>query len=252
MVKLQEPSHRHEAFCAKQEQVYANFASATGKLGSGALAFSGIIVPQGAFLVAFRHPESITGPVGKLSHDLASVVPSLDYTDQLHTTISDHGLENDREISLDDPDDRKTLDTLAGAVSDALQATDRRTISKRNITFGSPLANAGSIIVPGRGNDALINLFEAVKSTSQNNKFTQVLGGTGLKGPWGAHMTIGRIRTEQVDPAAQRAAIELIHDTPEIGQSAPPSIDVGWLQASPEGFTYQTYERFDLGKYSRK
>lgn len=71
--------------------------------------------------------------------------------------------------------------------------------------------------------------------------------GRELKGSWGNHMTVNRFTSESsLDLAAQ--IVGLIRNAPTIGLSRPTAIDVGYLAATKDGFSYTTHERFPLDR----
>ncbi len=239
-------SSGYASFREKQSGIYSNFVATQKTLGKEAI-LSGNIAPQSAFLVTFRHPEAIAEPAEAFStavhNTLAtpgSEVSSLVYDkSSLHTTLSDFRLEEGL-IDPDDPEDRKILDALVLAVQQGLGEVGLRTILQRAVSFEKPLVNANSAIIPGDANDAVLGIIGAVRDASQ-----YTLGGESLKGSWGAHMTAARFHGTSILPQAGAVA-ELAQSTRAIGTSAPTSVDVGWLEVNPKGFTYNVHESFPL------
>lgn len=239
-------SSEYAPFREKQSSIYDRFAATQKTLGKDAI-LSGNVTPQSAFLVAFRHPNSIAEPTESFSAAVhgalatpGSEVSSLVYDKaSLHTTLSDFGL-GEGLIDPDNPEDRKILDALALAVQRGLGDVGLRTILQRAVSFEKPLVNANSAIIAGDANDAVLDIIGAVRGASQNT-----LRGDGLKGSWGAHMTAARFHGTSTLPQAGMVA-ELAQSTKAIGKSAPTSVDVGWLEVNPKGFTYNVHESFPL------
>lgn len=239
-------SSEYAPFREKQSSIYDKFAATQKVLGKDVV-LSGNVSPQSAFLVAFRHPKGIAEPTDAFSTAVhgalatpGSEVSSLVYDKtSLHTTLSDFRL-GEGLIDPDNPEDRKILDALALAVQQGLGEVGLRTMLQRAVSFEKPLVNANSAIIPGDANDAVLGIIGAVRDASQ-----YTLGGESLKGSWGAHMTAARFHGTSILPQAGAVA-ELAQSTKAIGTSAPTSVDVGWLEVNPKGFTYNVHESFPL------
>lgn len=238
----------HSDFNKRQSEIYERFRMSQKGLGSGPV-LSGTIARQGGFLVAFRHADKITEPTTEFSQDIRNVldepgstVHSLVYHKSvLHTTLSDYHL-GEALVDPENPEDRRILDALALAVKRGLGNTGIHAVLKRKIDFDKPLVNANSAIVPGYANGAVLDIIGAVRDASKDT-----LGGEGLKGGWGAHMTAARFHGNSTREQAGNIAM-LAEETEPIGTSAPTAIDVGYLQVNPDGFNYTTHERFPLSK----
>lgn len=241
-------SLKFEAFRTKQADIYDSFAETQKTLGPTAI-LSGNVMPQGAFLVSFRHQDDIIEPTTNFSHRVhnaldtpSSTISSLVYDKEvLHTTLSDYHLSR-ALVDPENPEDRRILDALSRALKLGIKTVGLSDIRKRVIDFDRPLVNTNSAIVPGYANDAILRIIGAVRSASKDT-----LGGEGLKGSWGNHMTAARFHGSSTLEQAGGVA-ELACTTEPIGKSAPIAIDIGYIQVNPSGFHYTTNERFALGK----
>lgn len=240
---------RHDTFRANQARIYDNFSNAHSALGKSSI-LSGSIPNQGAFLIALRHPDEITEQAEAISLGVANLFPAITYRHaNLHTTVSDYDLAPDLSI---DPEKNKshrtTLDSLCKIVRTGLKAVDHRTLSARNITFDRARANTSSVIAPGFGNDATLDIRQAILNASVG---TDIKEGIGLSGAWGLHMTLNRfIGTSSLQQAG--AIIDTLDESQKIGVSVPTRVDVGYLKVSEAGFSFTPYEQIDFAKFSGK
>ncbi len=237
-----ETSRKYAHFRETQEAIYQRFRNAMATLGETATN-PVVITPQGGFLIALRHPSEVTEKAAAISERIALHAPAITYgTDTLHTTVSDHALSSGLEIDPTDKVHKATLDQLCKIVAAGLAGIDYRTLQKRHIHFSSPLANETTVIAPGYGNDALLDINEAIRSASIQ---AGINDGEGLRGAWGSHMTLNRF-TQSLRPGQGQAVANSLLTTPPLGNAVPTAIDVGHLQVSADGFSFNTYERFDF------
>jgi len=234
----------HEVFREKQDNIYAGIATKGEDLGITQGLESDVTEAQGAFLVAWRHPEIVAGRMEEASLAIASVANALTYTrSTLHTTLSDYdlapGLHIDPVHSLDH---EETLDTLTFAVKRGLDTAGARAIAGRRIAFSSLITNGKSVIAPGQPSDELLTINNAVKRASSD---LGIANGEGLRGSWGAHATINRF-TEPSSIETAARVIAKMHEFKELGLSRPTAIDVGYLAVNAQGFAFTTHSRFPL------
>lgn len=232
---------RHDTFRANQARIYDNFSNAHSALGKSSI-LSGSIPNQGAFLIALRHPDEITEQAAAISLGVANAFPAITYDRaNLHTTVSDYGLSPDTVMDpVNNPNHRATLDTLCKIVRMGLLAVDHRTIQARNIQFGRAVSNTNSVIAPGYGNDAILDIRQSILAASKDTDLV-------LPGAWGLHMSLNRfIGASSLEQA--RNVIDILDSKPAIGNSAPTRIDVGYLQVSEKGFHFVPDAQFNFSK----
>lgn len=232
----------HEAYRATQDSIYNKIQQGGSELGVTTSLRNDVKEPQGAYLVAWRHPESITRAVGDVSHAVAEHANALTYDEtNLHTTLSDYGLAPELIINPEEDFDQKAvLEALVKSVKAGLDNAGRRAIAERQIAYDRYATNGGSVIAPGQANDEVLDIRSAVLEASARE-------GVPLKGSWGNHMTVNRF-TGTANLEAAAAIMSLLNHAPKIGTSAPTSIDVGYLQVDPDKFTYTTHTRFPLDR----
>jgi len=232
----------HAAYREKQNGIYANIENAGAGLGTTDTTQSDVKEPQGAYLVAWRHPESITSPVEDISLAVGNLATAITYDrDSLHTTVSDYGPAPNLIIRPQDNVDQEIiLATLAESVKQGLDNAGRRAIAERAIAYDRFITNGKSVIAPGQANGEALDIRQAILDASIGTSVE-------LKGSWGNHMTVNRFTSESSLGAAARI-LGLLRDAPTIGESRPTSIDVGYLSVDKDRFTYTTHERFPLDR----
>lgn len=236
----------HEAYQEKQNGIYAGIEARGEALGVEAGLVSDVTEAQGAYLVAWRHPEGITSQVEEISHAVGSLASALTYDRaSLHTTLSDLGLAPGLVIDpRNNRDHEDILDMLANSVKAGLDTAGHRAIADRQIAFNRYITNGRAVIAPGQASNEILDINASVKAASAQ---LGVNGGDGLKGSWGAHMTVNRFTTES-DLGTAANVVDSLRNAPEIGLSVPTAIDVGYLAVSRNGFTFTTHERFPLNR----
>lgn len=199
--------------------------------------------PQGAFLVAWRYPDTINTLVEELSLEIADVVTAIPYGPQnAHTTISDLELNPNYVIAPDvHLDEKETLDILSGAVQKALDLSSRETINSCAVEFTSNQTSGKSVIATGIPTESVWQINQQVLSESAK-------AGAGLTGTWGTHMTMSRfLEGQDAQSKSVTELMKLLDNTPPIGHAKPSTIDVGYFYTTPgQGFVFTPYNRFDL------
>ena len=214
-----------QEFLTGQDEIYARFRD-TSKFDTGGTK-PNIPVSQGAYLIAFRHPDAITEKIEKFSRRLSQVIPLIVYNSSaIHTTISDFGVSED--FIPEESTFRRLCDVVGNAVITKSPA----------ISYPGWLYNQDTIILAGTPDQAFLDVAEGVCSSGRRKGFD-------LRLPWGAHITADRF-SEQRSPAELRDFVTLMKEAPVLGVSVPKYIDVACLNLSPRGFAITTYERFDL------
>lgn len=234
-----------EAFRTKQDGIYNGIRSKHEELGKTLSIANGVDVAQGAYLVAWRHPEKIATGLEEISLAVSGVANALVYTKaNLHTTLSDLGLSPNLVINPDEnADQQEVLDLLVAAVKLGLDRADRHAVSDRQIVIGDNISDGKAVIATGQPSDGLLDVTHSVIEAS---RIAGVDNGKGLHGSWGVHSTINRF-TQVTDLETARMVREFLDSTRGIGPSVPTALDVGHLTVNASGFTYTTYESFPLG-----
>lgn len=232
----------HETYREKQNTIYANIEKAGENLGVSDTLQSDIQEPQGAYLIAWRHPNRIAVPVEEASLSIGALASAVTYNrHSLHTTISDYGLTPNLII---DPsvnyDQDEMLDTLTNVVRSGIDNAGQRAVNESRIGFNRFVTNGKSVIAPGQPSDEVLDIRSAIIASGAEH-------GIDLKGSWGNHMTVNRFTDESTLDAAAKI-VGLIRGLPRIGVSRPTAIDVGYLSVDKDHFAYTTHSRFPLDK----
>ncbi len=96
--------------------------------------------------------------------------------------------------------------------------------------------NSESVILLGKPNNDFVKLVSKIGENAQTHSYD-------LRLAWGSHMTVARF-TEKVDIGTLEKLIDLVGRGPEIKESIPFAIDVGYFQINLSGFYFHTYKRF--------
>ena len=213
-------------FIEKQDSIYSRFRD-TSKVEQ-----EGIVpnVPQsqGGYLIAYRHPRNIADALGEFSEKVSRIVPSLTYDAQnTHTTISDYKVGDNFSL------DRSVLQNLSGVVSINLDSLKRQEIDYQEWLLNQNTGLAGGIPNPS----FLKNAEEIIKLANEKE--------IRLRLPWGPHITTNRF-LENRSPEEIAELINLFRTSKPLGVSKPDIIDVAYFHFTPNGFDFNTYERFSL------
>lgn len=238
-------SETYVGFIEKQDAIYNKFRAISANLGvtQGVERDPGTD-PQGAFLVAWRYPESTTSLVEEFSLQAADLVAAVTYgTRNAHSTVSDHGLQPTLVINPAHVEHAEVLDTLTNAVRNALNVSGKEVINGCGVEFRDMPTNGKTIIAAGVPSESVWQINKQVQAES-----TKL--GIDLKGTWGSHMTMNRfLEDKSADSPAVSQLFRLITEAPAIGPSVPTAIDVGYFHTDPQhGFVFTPYEHFELGK----
>lgn len=233
----------YNAFIEKQNQIFDKFRATTAQLGDQGVEVDHGADPQGAFLVAWRYPESTTGLVEEFSLEASNIIDAITYgKNNAHTTISDYNLQPNLVIQPANLEHGEVLDVLAKAVKRALEASGKQQISGCEVEYTDMPTNGKTIIAAGVPTESIWQINQQILTESSDL-------GIQLKGSWGSHMTTSRFLESK--PAGSRAVhdlMNLLQNTPAIGRAVPTSIDVGYFHIDPQnGFVFTPYEQFGLG-----
>jgi len=215
-----------QAFIEKQDGIYSRFRD-TSKVEQ-----EGIVpnVPQlqGGYLIAYRHPRKIADALGEFSEKVSKIVPSLTYDAQnAHTTISDYQVGEDFSL------DSSVLQNLSGAVSVNLPF-----LKRPNIDYQEWLLNQNTGLAGGIPNLSFLENAERIIKLADEREIQ-------LRLPWGVHITTNRF-LENRSPEEIAELINLFKTSKPLGVSKPDTIDVAYFHFTPNGFDFNTYERFPL------
>lgn len=242
-------SKEYDAYLEKQASIYGGgFAEAKVKMLAHTAGVERDVAgtdPQGAFLVAWRYPESTTSLLKEFSLEAASLIDAVTYDETNgHTTLSDFGLEKGKVIRpKEDAEHAEILDTLAKAVKNGLDLSGSNIINGCSVEFTDLLTNGKTIVAAGIPTESVYQINQQVLSESTAR-------GVELKGTWGSHMTTNRfLEDEPAGSPAITALMDLIENTPDFGNATPTSIDVGYFQTDPQnGFVFTPVESFPIAR----
>jgi hypothetical protein len=232
----------YEAYRQKQNGIYTNIERTGSSLGETETTRNDVNEAQGAYLIAWRHPNRITIPVEDTSLSVGALVSAITYNrHNLHTTVSDYGLTPGLVINPEtDRGHDEMLDTLTNTVRSGIDAAGIRAVSESRIGFHRYITNGKSVIAPGQANDEALDIRQSILASGADH-------GIDLKGSWGNHMTVNRFTDESSLEAAAKI-VGLLRSAPNIGVSRPTSIDVGYLSVDSEHFAFTTHARFPLDR----
>ncbi len=188
-------SEQYKYFIEAQESVYDKFRAITEQMARGQ--GNGIerdpgTDPQGAFLVAWRHPEKTTSLIEEFSLEAADLISAVTYDQKnAHTTVSDYGLKPNVVINPAYEEAAETLTTLTQAVRNALNISGKDVISGLGVEFKDTPTNGKTIIAAGIPTESIVQINQQIKDES-------AALGIPLKGTWGSHTTINRFLEDKV------------------------------------------------------
>lgn len=211
-----------KTFLQNQERIYQKFRNQNNLLERGIV--SNLPHERGGYLVALRHPKSITEQIEKFSKKVIKQTGSIPYGPlNAHTTLFDYGLSNEFSPNT------KTLKRLGELIKQNLPPGQIKLI------YTSWLMNQNSGIATGIPNPAFLH-------TAQNLVLEGTKKGIPLRLPWGGHITIARFQEPQKDLELENL-ISLFKEEPPLGESEPFAIDIGYFRLTPSEFEYHTSER---------
>ncbi|MBI2543313.1 MAG: hypothetical protein HYW24_03945 [Candidatus Aenigmarchaeota archaeon] len=221
-----------EDFLRKQDEIYSKFRSSPVK-SEGVESSQAISKCQGGYIVALRHPASITDAVADFSRKIAAAVPALVYDENsIHTSIAVYGLQDDFIH------DTSVLKSLSACLQPICSHDVRGRVTSSPIRYQEWLFNQDSVIVGGAPSDRFFYMGKIIVDSLKEN-------GIEVRPPWGAHITASRY-TQSRKPEELVEFFELMEHAPVLGLSRPLYLDVGYFRSSPERFYLETYERFSL------
>lgn len=240
----------YQKFVDNQERIYQRFRD-TSKIEAEGTKPSPAIQGQGGYIIAFRHPSSITDSLAGFSEHLArSVGGAITYdADNAHTSFGTYG------ITEDFSPDNDVLKTLAEGLFKA-----RDSVRSPPIHFSSCLYSQDTVIVSGGpAYDPELALSRRAFELYFVRAFNEIASecrslGCELKEPSMAHMTALRFNRE-TKPEQLQGFFRLMlggHNfralgiSYPVGMTYPEFLDVGHFTLNPEEFKFNTYERFKL------
>lgn len=182
-----------------------------------------------AYIIAFRHEESVNEKISKFSERIRKEIPVVRYASRdIHTTVSDYGQKIPKEFHLEE----SVLEKLSESVCSIGNLTSP------TINYDKWIYNENTIIVAGV---PCIKFYDLSERIIQNSKDK----GIELRMPWGAHITATRFK-EKLNPFELKNFFKLMKESPHIGESKPKFIDIGWYGLDKERFIFSIYKRFNL------
>ncbi len=230
----------YDEFLTKQKEIYDKNKTQDANLVRTQGVKSGF-KDQGGYLIILRHPLEVTEPIEKFTSRIADVIPCIPYgSHNLHTTISDYKIENLNKFS---PDENILKKLAKGAEFEVGRLTpDLSDRVSNNISFIYPsknwLYNQTVVLLGGIPNPEFVSFTNNIISASKEL-------GIELRMPWGAHMTAARF-TQTKTPVELTDFFNLMKEAPQIPDSNPTAIDVGYFKMSERGLDLTIYERFKL------
>src|SRR5258708_18026325 len=149
-----------ESYTEKKNGIYDEMRAANEQIGMS----KGIVrdpgaTPQSGFLIAWRHPEHITGQVEELSLAIGGLYRAIVYgKHNAHTTLSDYGLALNSTIDPGHADYSAILDTLSRAVRNGIDGTIPTDIAERAVSFDDFVSNQKAVIATGQSTRATCQL----------------------------------------------------------------------------------------------
>lgn len=227
-------------FLEKEKEVYDRFANTDVIIKNG-------IVPavkpkQNGYLVIFKHNDSIAERVERLSEKLNKITPVMVYhKPHVHTTITDYALTEGEFIP-----DNETLKNMARAMHDI-----KNDIVAPEVFYATWLTNPNTVVAAGTPSERFVDTAQkyvaaAIKNglKPQSEDFK-----SGIRMPWGAHITTARYM-DKLDPVKDKEKIaELINTVkynPILGLSRLQGIDVGYFTLEGDKWNIDVYESFKL------
>lgn len=225
-------------FLQKQDEVYTRFKDEDKFLKEGVV--PNVKPQQSGYLVIFRHPDSITERVQKLSEKVNKITPVVVYNKpHIHTTITDYKLTEE-----DFNPDKKVLENMAKAVHDI-----KKDITAPEIFYFGWFTNPNTVIAAGTPDDNFLDVSQKYLAAAEKNGLTTNPKEGGIRMPWGVHITTARYMNK-LDPAADKEKITELLQTvkynPMLGLSKTEFIDVGYFTLKDGAWDISVYERFKI------
>jgi|SRR3989344_1753997 len=206
-------------FLEKQSEIYNRLKDTRKIRAEGTEPRS---LPQGGYLIMFRHSLDTAVAVERFSRRIACVVPSIAYdAETVHTSISDYMLSDDFKV------DKEILEKL-GRAANSIKNQPSPVIEYSSADYPNWLYNQNSVIIPGIPDGQFLGLTKMVVDGAKQE-------GMELRLPWGAHITTNRF-TQKTSPNELKDFFKLMNKAPRLGTSFPIFIDVGYFNFSPAGF----------------
>ncbi len=232
--------YEYIGFLEKEQEVYDRFANTDAILKNG-------IVPavkpkQNGYLVIFRHDDSIAERVERLSEKVNKITPVMVYhTPHVHTTITDYDLTDGEFVPNED-----ILKNMSRAVHEI-----KNDIVAPEIFYFNWLTNPNTVIAAGRPDEAFVDAVQKYVASAIKNGLKPQSDDfkSGIRMPWGAHITTARYMNK-LDPVKDKEKIaELIHTVrynPMLSFSKTNAIDVGYFTLEGDKWNIDVYENFKL------
>lgn len=212
-------------FLAKQEEVYSRFRDTKAIRTEGTVPK---LPTKNAYFVVYRHPDEIAQTIDSVSRKINETIRSWIYAaHNVHTTLSDYFPD------LPDFPNQEVLDNLVLGVQESQ-------LQKPVITYPRPswlLYNQNTVLAAGHPSVEFVhNVNQVIKNCRGH--------GRELREPWGGHITVARFK-EKKSPRELEALFKFMDSSlPELPDSHPISLDVGYAFVSPDGIEFNPYRSF--------
>ncbi len=224
----------YAGFLARQEEIYARFRAEQDALRQeGSIPDAVATGRKGGICIVLLPEVTVAQALSDLSGRLASALPTISYPpENIHTTISDHGVADGRVVADDDATLARISETVARSTRDHLAV-----LRACKIDLGQPLANRSTVIFPGVPNAAFLDLAEMIQSACATE-------GIELRLPWGGHSTIARFRHAV---AVQDLAPfwKILEDAPRLGNQHPVALEIRSFTCTENTFLMHTHTRIE-------
>jgi hypothetical protein len=242
-----------QGYTEKQNGIFNNFRAAQAEIPQKGVEVDPGTALQSGFIVAWRLPERVAREVADYSLQLHDVIDAVPYglnnekgIDNVHITLSDYNLTKGEVIDPNTDEAQAALSGLTVAVRKGIdRAGGLRQVAGSLVVMEDALHNGKTAVFAGQPNQQLFEVRNAVIDEAAAEGIT-------LKGAWGAHSTLSRVREAHgPESPAVRHLVDLLAEAPHFGEVQPSSLDVGYFVADPvqeNGFAFHTIERFDIPK----
>lgn len=199
---------------------------------------------DGGFIVAFRHPSSISEKIEEFAKNincLANLRPVLPYYGEIvHTTIGTVSVGPGFVVDPDKEDHQRIINALWWAVCYVFADPETCSLDIGPIEINYPeyLFNQTTVIARAEPNENFFKGIEAIKEIVKHRTVD-------LSPSWGAHITVARF-THNVAPGQEGLEFqfpELCKEAVVPGRSRVAAIDVGSFLVDSGGFSFRTYHR---------
>ena len=223
-----------EEFRANQREIYEKNEGGLDVVRREGVAAGDVVKERnrGSYLVALRHPVSVTNPLGEFSRRIASTTPAQVFDGRnAHTSLFVYRLEK-----TNFKPDEEVLDVLAASVGDVW--TRLKTYGSQ-VLYNGWFVNRDSVVAKGYGGIDFTEAVNVIGQAAYNRGLTGIMDRT----PWGGQITANRFVADRSPEELEEVGFfEAVEFAPRLGRSESIYLDVGYSQINGvpgvEGFKY--------------